>query len=82
MKKTAFTRVLLILVSNCCVAALAAEEPDLELIMSDPDWIGNEPTGCYWSDFGDAVYYRQKRQGEKFDDLYRVPAAGGNPERV
>ena len=62
--------------------ALAAGEPDLELIMSDPDWIGNAPTSPYWSDFGDAVYYEQKRRGEKFEDLYRVPASGGTPELV
>ena len=63
------------------VAALAAE-PDLELIMSDPDWIGNPPTGAYWSDSGDRVYFRQKRVGENFDDLYAVPAAGGAPQPV
>jgi dipeptidyl aminopeptidase/acylaminoacyl peptidase len=82
MKRTASTRALLILGMSACVTAVAAEEPDLELIMSDPDWIGNAPTGYYWSDSGDAVYYEQNREGEKFDDLYRVPAGGGAPERV
>lgn len=62
-------------------AALAAE-PDLELIMADPDWIGNPPTGAYWSDSGGAVYYQQERAGEDFRDLYVVPAAGGASERV
>ncbi len=62
-------------------SALAAE-PDLELIMSDPDWIGNPPTGEYWADSGEQVYYRQERVGEDFSDLYVLPAAGGAAERV
>lgn len=62
--------------------SIAAEKPDLELIMSDPDWIGNAPSDAYWSDFGEAVYYQQKRTGDDFSDLYRVPAGGGTPERV
>jgi dipeptidyl aminopeptidase/acylaminoacyl peptidase len=71
----------LFLILGCC-AAVYAETPDLELIMSDPDWIGNAPTGFYWSDDGDRVYYDQKRTGEDFSDLYVVPAAGGAPARV
>jgi dipeptidyl aminopeptidase/acylaminoacyl peptidase len=65
-----------------CGAAASAENPDLELIMSDPDWIGNAPTGFYWSDDGDRVYYDQKRVGEDFSDLHVVPAGGGEPQRV
>lgn len=61
---------------------LLAEEPDLELVMSDPDWIGNAPTGFYWSDDGALVYYDRKRVGEDFSDLYAVPAVGGEPQRV
>ncbi len=69
------------------LAALAfstafAEEPGLELIMSDPDWIGNPPTAAYWSDSGERIYYQQKRTGEDFSDLYVVPASGGEAERV
>ena len=65
-----------------CGAAASAENPGLELIMSDPDWIGNAPTGFYWSDDGDRVYYDQKRVGEDFSDLHVVPAGGGEPQRV
>ncbi|HWM28781.1 MAG TPA: hypothetical protein VNQ14_10005, partial [Woeseiaceae bacterium] len=71
-----------LLVLSLCPAAFSADGPDLELIMSDPDWIGNEPQEPYWSDSGDRVYYEQKRTGEDFSDLYVVPAAGGEPERV
>ena len=71
-----------VLLVSCCPVAFSAEAPDLELIMSDPDWIGNEPTGFYWSDTGTDVYYDQKRTGDNFSDLHKVPAAGGEPERV
>jgi len=72
-----------LLVFTClAVCARAADGPDLERIMSDPDWIGNPPSESWWSDDGDWVYFTQKRAGEKFDDLYRVAATGGSPERV
>ncbi|MFV0476557.1 MAG: prolyl oligopeptidase family serine peptidase [Parahaliea sp.] len=59
-----------------------AEKPTLELIMSDADWIGNAPASPYWADDGQSVYYRQKRQGEDFSDLYRQPLVGGDAERI
>ncbi len=76
--KTILTALLLanILISNWAVAAT----PDLELIMSDPDWIGNAPEKPWWSDDGDSVYYRQKRSGEDFRDVFRVPTSGAAPE--
>ena len=63
-------------------AALSADAPDLELIMSDPDWIGNPATGYYWADSGDDVYFDQKRVGEDISDLYVVSAGGGEPTPV
>lgn len=65
-----------------CSPVLAAGGPDLELIMSDPDWIGNAPVDSYWSDSGDTVYYEQKRVGETFSDLFVVPASGGDAKLV
>jgi len=64
------------------VSALAADAPTLEMIMSDPDWIGNAPEEAWFSDDETAVWFRQKRAGEQFSDLYRVAAAGGTPARV
>ncbi len=49
----------------------------LELIMSDPDWIGNAPTDPYWSDDNQAVYFEQKRAGEKRRDLIRIDLTTG-----
>ncbi|HET6630519.1 MAG TPA: prolyl oligopeptidase family serine peptidase [Woeseiaceae bacterium] len=74
-------RIVVVLAAFACTAAFAAA-PDLELIMSDPDWIGNPPTGAYWSDSGEQVYYRQERIGEDFSDLYVVAAGGGEAGRV
>ncbi len=74
-------RIAVVLAALACTGALAAE-PGLELIMSDPDWIGNPPTGAYWSDSGERIYYEQKRTGENFSDLYVVAAGGGEAGRV
>ncbi|MCZ6826866.1 MAG: prolyl oligopeptidase family serine peptidase [Gammaproteobacteria bacterium] len=58
-----------------CHAAIAG--PGLEQIMADPDWIGNQPEGAYWSDSGEAVFFQQKRRGERIRDWYRVSVDGG-----
>ena len=63
-------------------AAAAGEIPTLELIMSDPDWIGNAPEGPWWSDDGAAVYYRQKRTGEDIRDVFRLALDTGQPNPV
>lgn len=55
----------------------AAEAITLELIMADPDWIGNAPEDPYWSDDGSAVYFEQKRVGEQLSDLIRLDLASG-----
>ncbi len=49
----------------------------LELIMSDPDWIGNRPEDPYWADDDRAIYFEQKRQGEEHKDLIRVELGSG-----
>jgi dipeptidyl aminopeptidase/acylaminoacyl peptidase len=57
-------------------------EPTLELIMADPDWIGNPPEEPYWADDGRAVYFEQKRQGSPLRDLYRLPLGERAPRLV
>ena len=42
----------LILATASLSAIVFAETPDLDLIMSDPDWIGNAPEQPWWSDDG------------------------------
>ncbi len=75
------TRLAALLAALGTSAALAGV-PDLEQIMADPDWIGNPPTEAYWSDDEQAVYYRQKRLDSTLLDTYRLPLAGGEPERL
>ncbi|MGE7137760.1 S9 family peptidase [Luteibacter sp. NPDC031894] len=63
--------------------ALAAQPPlDMETIMADPDWIGPPVEDAYWSVDGNQVYYSLKHDGTPVRDLWRVPAAGGTPERL
>lgn len=63
--------------------ALGADEaPDsrgevtLELIMSDPDWIGRAPERPYWADDGKSIYYFQKREGSDERDLIQIDLDG------
>ena len=58
-------------------AAQAAGDISLELIMSDPDWIGQPPEDSYWADGSEAIYFEQKRQGEEQKDLIRIDLASG-----
>jgi dipeptidyl aminopeptidase/acylaminoacyl peptidase len=73
---------LLLLIAVVGGAGAAAETPALELIMSDPDWIGNAPEQPWWSDDASQVYFRQKQIGEDYRDVFRVPRAGGAPVRL
>ncbi len=57
-------------------------EITLELIMSDPDWIGRPPENPYWADDGTAIYFEQKRAGEEQKDLFRLELANGEPVMV
>ncbi len=54
-----------------------ADEPiTLELIMSDPDWIGNAPQGEYWADDSQSIYYSRKQQGSDERDLIQIDLTG------
>lgn len=68
--------------SLCAGAVRAAETPTLELIMSDPDWIGAAPENPWWADDGTAVFYQQKRPGEDIRDVYRLDLASGTATLV
>jgi dipeptidyl aminopeptidase/acylaminoacyl peptidase len=69
-------------VSLCAHAVSAAETPTLELIMSDPDWIGAAPENPWWADDGTAVFYQQKRPGEDIRDVHRLDLTSGEAALV
>lgn len=48
----------------------------LEKIMSDPDWIGQQPQNGYWSSDSATVYYQRKRVGSEIMDWYAHPLDG------
>jgi dipeptidyl aminopeptidase/acylaminoacyl peptidase len=64
------------------LSAAAGENPTLELIMADADWIGNAPENPWWADDGTAVYYEQKRVGEDIRDLFRLTLDSGEATQV
>lgn len=58
-------------------AAAVVEDPiTLDLIMSDPDWIGNPPEDPWWADDGKSIYYQRKREGSEERDLIQVDLFG------
>jgi len=67
-------------------AEAPSDRPALTLrqIMQDPrTWIGAWPAEPYWTDAGDYAYFMWNPRGEMpGDSLFRVPAAGGAPQRV
>ncbi len=73
----------IIMTSMFCSVVSSAEQPlSLELVMSDPDWIGNAPENPWWADDGKAVYYQQKRVGEDFRDVFMRRIDSGEAARV
>ena len=60
------------LLLGAAAGTAANSGPSLELIMSDPDWIGNAPESPWWGEDSASVYYRAKRIGEDIRDTYRV----------
>lgn len=60
----------------------ATGEITLKQIMSDPDWLGREPTAPAWSLDGDIVYAR-KREGSEVNDYYLIEAdKTGNGSKI
>ncbi len=53
-----------------------ADAVTLEMIMSDPDWMGNGPEGEYWADDGQSVYYQRKKVGSEERELIQVDLRG------
>jgi len=81
MKACVFGRVLVLASAGALGAASVAsaqraEEVTLELIMSDPDWMGNGPEFMYWSDDSRRVLYMRKREGSQIRDLYESTLEG------
>ncbi|MBF7072765.1 S9 family peptidase [Glaciecola sp. MH2013] len=54
------------------VTAPNAETIELSLkqIMSDPDWIGRQPEGAYWTADGNNIAYYRKREGSPVRDIW------------
>lgn len=64
-------------------AALAdADRITLERIMADPDWLGNAPESPWWQEDSEIIYFEQKREGEDFNDYYRLDPNAGRIEQV
>jgi dipeptidyl aminopeptidase/acylaminoacyl peptidase len=67
---------LLPLASGAQDTAARDDELTLELIMSDPDWLGRQPQRPFWADDSGSVYFLQKREGSRLNDLFVVDLEG------
>ncbi len=66
--------------------ARTAEFPlTIRSIMRGPELVGESPVGIRWTDDSQWLYFRWRPGGGVWSDdraLYRVPASGGEPERL
>lgn len=54
-------------------------------IMRGPELVGEAPAGVSWTDDSRWIYFTWKPGGQRWNDprrLYRIPAAGGEPELI
>jgi dipeptidyl aminopeptidase/acylaminoacyl peptidase len=67
-------------------AAARFEFPlNIQSIMRGTELVGQAPTGVRWTDDGEWIYFRWLPGGHEWHeerDLYRVPAAGGEPQEL
>jgi hypothetical protein len=91
-------RIVPALLSLCAVPALASSlaaqsaavrasafELTVANIMRGPEHVGSAPSDVRWTDDARWIYFRWTPGGQAWDApsaLYRVPAAGGTPERI
>lgn len=59
-----------------------ADEITLERIMAHPDWLGNPPESPWWQEDSATLHFEQKREGEDFNDTYRLDPETGDIQRV
>ncbi len=57
-------------------------ELTLKQIMSDPDWLGRQPTSPKFSPLGNEFVYKRKQAGSVIQDLYVTQENQGNGEKV
>jgi len=54
----------------------------VDTLMRDPKWIGTSPSGIFWSEDGQYIYFNWRQKGDEDDSLYVASAKGGTPRRV
>jgi acetyl esterase/lipase len=80
--RTLILALTLIVAPSVAADRSAAGDIDLELIMSDPEWVARSPAGEWVSDDSMTVYFTQEQVGSSRRELMRVPATGGIAEQV
>jgi len=55
---------------------------DIETIMQDQSWVSAPPSGIVWSEDSRWLYFSWDREHTGEPQMFRIPAAGGEPEPV
>jgi dipeptidyl aminopeptidase/acylaminoacyl peptidase len=76
MKRSSKLVVVCLLLTWVAAGSAAADAVTLEMIMADPDWIGNGPESPFWDEYGRSIFYDRKRPGEKVSELWGVDLSG------
>jgi len=63
-------------------AQAGAGRLDIETIMQDQSWVSSPPSGIVWSEDSRFLYFQWDRERTGEPQVWRVPAAGGEPEMV
>jgi len=72
----------LLVAAFCSSLAAFDKGPELELIMSNTDWMGNAPENPYWSDDGQSIYFQKKRNGNDVRDWYQLETISNNLNKL
>lgn len=54
----------------------------IEMIMQDPKWMGTPPSGFFWSEKGDKLYFNWNPENEDKASLYFITPENFKPEKV
>ena len=83
MKFASLSRLLLLLFAIAATARATDSNPfTLDLIMSDPDWIGQAPEQPFVSADGKSAYYQRKEKGSDLRSLWRAGSQGDEKNQL
>lgn len=77
-------KLFILLLLSACTSSFAQKIDTLsiEKIMSDPKWIGIEPSAIRWSDDSKKLYYKLTPEHSQHGDMFSVTPGNTSPQKV